>query len=101
MGIKIFFSYAKEDSQVFHISQIAKELKAFPEIDDVFYYEGQIYDDIYEYMDENLKGCDLLIIFCTENASDSKFVLMEWRSALSIEKKIIPIFIKKTDIPRS
>ncbi len=71
----------------------------FSQIGDVLYWERDMYDDIYEYMNENLRKCDILILFCSENADESRPVRMEWMAALKLQKKIIPVFINENSIP--
>ncbi|MFX1311773.1 MAG: TIR domain-containing protein, partial [Promethearchaeota archaeon] len=98
-GILLFISYASKDADFFKIKQIAEELTKFKEIDDALYWQEDMRDDIYAYMDENLKKCDIFLLFCSENSLHSEPVKMEWRSALKIKKKIIPIFTEEKFIP--
>ncbi len=95
----IFISYATADSDIFQIPFITDILIQYPEIDDILYWESDMHDDIYEYMDDNLKLCEVFLLFCSENSFYSEPVKMEWRSALKLDKKIIPIFINPNDIP--
>ncbi|MFX1588789.1 MAG: toll/interleukin-1 receptor domain-containing protein, partial [Promethearchaeota archaeon] len=95
----IFISYATKDSDLFQIPLITDILVQYPEIDDILYWESDMHDDIYEYMDDNLKLCSVFLLFCTQNSFYSEPVKMEWRSALKLDKKIIPIFINPNDIP--
>jgi len=97
--VKIFLSYATTDSSYFGISKIANEIIEYPEIDNVLYWEADLHDDIYDYMDTNLGKCDIFLLFCSPNALKSDAVKMEWQAALKIKKKIIPIFIREQDIP--
>jgi len=98
-NIKLFISYATTDSSYFQVSKIASLLEEKPEIEKVLYWEEDLHDDIYDYMNKNLANCDAFLLFCSENANQSEPVQMEWKSALKIKKKIIPIFIKESDIP--
>jgi len=97
--IKIFISYATEDSKKFKIPIIAKTLTKYPLIETVLYWEEDLHDDIYDYMDSNLGKCDIFLLFCSQNALKSDAVKMEWRAALKIKKKIIPVFRREQDIP--
>jgi len=99
VNIKIFISYATVDSNYFRVSNIANLLTENPDIEKVFYWEEDLKDDIYEYMNQNLAKCDILLIFCSANANQSGPVQMEWQAALKIKKKIIPVFINESDIP--
>ncbi len=97
-GILVYIIYATRDVDRFLIHSIAKQLKEYPEILDVLYWEENMDDDIYEYMDENLEHCDIFLMFCSQNAQ-SKPIKLEWRNALKKGKKIIPIFEDENDIP--
>jgi len=97
--IKVFISYATEDSKRFNISRIANDLIEYPTIDMVLYWEENLRDDIYDYMDTNLGKCDIFVLFCSPNALKSDTVKMEWQAALKIKKKIIPVFVREEDIP--
>ena len=48
---------------------------------------------------KNLKLAKIVVLFCSKSALYSEAVKMEWRSALKLDKKIIPIFIDPGDIP--
>jgi len=97
--VKVFISYATTDSSYFQISRIAKRIIQYPEIEEILYWEEHLKDDIYGYMDKNVRLCDLFLLFCSPNALKSETVQMEWQAALKIKKKIIPIFIREQDIP--
>jgi len=95
----IFISYATNDLDLFQIPLITDILVQYPEIDDILYWESDMHDDIYEYMDDNLKLCSVFLLFCSQNSLYSEPVKTEWRSALKLDKKVIPIFINPNDIP--
>jgi len=97
--LKVFISYATEDSKKFEIPTIATHLIKYSLIDNVLYWEEDLHDDIYDYMDTNLGKCDVFLLFCSPNALKSDAVKMEWQAALKIKKKIIPVFVKEEDIP--
>jgi len=99
MGILVFASYATEDTEFFQVSRVAESLTHYAEIDDVLYWEEDLDDDIYEYMNRNIKKCDVFILFCSEHIEESEAVNIEWMAALKLKKKIIPIFIKESYIP--
>jgi hypothetical protein len=98
-GISVFFSYATVDASYFKIPQFAKKLISYDEILEVRYWQKDMRDDILKFMNDNLKECDILLLFCSENALQSDPVEMEWQSALKIGKKIIPIFVQEKNIP--
>jgi len=97
--IRVFVSYATADSDYFQVSNISNLLAENPDIGKVFYWEEDLQDDIYEYMNKNLAKCDIFLIFCSANTNQSEPVQMEWQAALKIKKKIIPVFINESDIP--
>ena len=72
---------------------------AYPEIKKVLYWQKDVDDDIYEYMNEMLGQSDIMLLFCSANASESEPVKMEWRAALKKKMKIIPIFEQSEYIP--
>ncbi|MBY8987779.1 MAG: toll/interleukin-1 receptor domain-containing protein, partial [Candidatus Lokiarchaeota archaeon] len=98
-NINIFISYATADSNYFQVSNIANLLTENPDIKKVLYWEEDLKDDIYEYMNKNLAKCDIFLLFCSANSNQSEPVQMEWQAALKIKKKIIPVFINESDIP--
>ncbi|MFX1234495.1 MAG: toll/interleukin-1 receptor domain-containing protein [Promethearchaeota archaeon] len=95
----IFISYATVDSDFFQIPKITRVLSSYPEIKEILYWEADMHDDIYQYMDDNLKQCKVVLLFCSKNSLYSEAVKMEWRSALKLGKKLIPIFVEPNDIP--
>jgi len=99
MGILVFASYSTKDTELFHVSRIAESLTQYSEIDDVLYWEEDLYDDIFEYMNKNIKKCDIFILFCSENIEKSEPINMEWMTALKLKKKIIPVFLEEEHIP--
>ena len=98
-GILVFISYSTRDSKEFKIPYISEELEKFPEIEKALYWEEDVEDDIFEYMNKYIKECDVFILICSQSALDSEPVNMEWQAALKIKKKIIPIFKNEDDIP--
>ena len=99
MGYIVFISYATIDSSKFQVSLVDEKLKNYPEIDEVLYWEADMHDDIYQYMDDNIERCDIFILLCSSHTHKSEPVKMEWRAALKLGKKIIPIFVEDENIP--
>ncbi len=87
-NILIYVIYASKDSDFCQVPKIAEILTNKPEIEDVLYWEKDMKEDIYKYMNDNIGSCDMCIIFCSQNALNSRPVEMEWQSALKLEKKI-------------
>jgi len=97
--ILIFMSYATNDAKNFKISEISESLTVYDEIKDVLYWQEDLYDNIIEYMNENIKKCDVMILFCSENALNSVPVKKEWTAAEIMGMPIIPVFTNPDHIP--
>lgn len=96
----IYLIYATKDSDLLQIPKIAETLTNKPEIEDILYWEEDMKEDIYKYMNYNVGRCDMCVIFWAQNALSSKAVEMEWHSALKLEKFEIPIFRNGRRIPQ-
>jgi len=72
-----------------------KELGKFPEIDKVFFWEKDCREDIVDFMERTLNLSKVFILFCSENAKNSKAVEDEWKAAFQLRKRrlmeIIPV----------
>ncbi|MFX1400233.1 MAG: TIR domain-containing protein [Promethearchaeota archaeon] len=97
--ILIFISYATMDADWYKIKEISTALTNYNEIEKVLYWEEDMKDNMYEYMDEKLGKCDVMLLFCSPNALKSKPVIKEWTAADSMEIPIIPIFFNPDHIP--
>ncbi|MFX1478260.1 MAG: leucine-rich repeat domain-containing protein [Promethearchaeota archaeon] len=99
MNFVIFFSYSRQDNEIFQVPRIARELKIYPEIKEVLFYEGVDYANIVKYMNQNIGKCDIFLLFCSQNALNSKYIEDEWQAAYSKDKIIIPIFHNFDHVP--
>ncbi len=97
--IVLFASYATKDAEVFKISEIAKSLTVYDEIDKVLYWQEDAGGSIIEYMENNLKKCDIMLLFCSPNSLNSSAVKEEYETAKYMGKPIIPIFNNIDDVP--
>ncbi|MFW9867105.1 MAG: GTP-binding protein [Candidatus Thorarchaeota archaeon] len=97
--LRIFASYSIKDSDFFKVRDITKTLTQHKKIEKVLFFEGESYDNFMKYMNENIGNCDILLLFCSPNALDSKFVEEEWMTANVMGKPIVPIFTKSDHIP--
>ena len=95
----IFISYATKDADWFKIKEISESLTTYKDIKKVLYWQEDMQDNIFEYMDENLGKCDLMLLFCSPHALKSKPVIKEWTAADSMEIPIIPVFFSPDHIP--
>ena len=97
--VLVFVSYATKDADTFKIKQIAEKLTSYPEIKDVLYWQEDLDDNIFEYMNDNLGKCDVMVLFCSKAALKSVPVKKEWTAADAMEIPIIPVFINPDHIP--
>lgn len=98
-GTIILMSYVTKDADKFNIPKIAEILTSYNEIEDVLYWEEDALGEIYGFMEESLEKCNALLVFCSPSAHSSKPVKKEYRTALRLEKTIIPIFYEEEHIP--
>lgn len=97
--VLVFVSYATKDAETFKIKQIAEKLTSYPEIKDVLYWQEDLDDNIFEYMNDNLGKCNVMVLFCSKAALGSVPVKKEWTAADALEIPIIPVFINPNHIP--
>ncbi|KKN32763.1 hypothetical protein LCGC14_0810710 [marine sediment metagenome] len=92
--MKIFFSYASVDTAEYRIEDIVDFLEFQDDIDQVFYWErdtkgGESFDD---YMRNNIKKSELIIVLFTANTTTSIPVFIEIGMSKAFQKKIMPVF---------
>ncbi|MHA1132372.1 MAG: toll/interleukin-1 receptor domain-containing protein, partial [Candidatus Helarchaeota archaeon] len=97
--ILVFVSYATKDAPTFEIATICEKLTEYPEIKDVLYWQEDLHDDIWAYMDKNVGKCDVFVLFCSPNALESVPIRKEWAAADALNKPIIPVFSSIDYIP--
>ena len=95
----VFVSYATVDEPVYRIGQIAEILSSRDYIDDVLYWQEDMHDNIIKYMSDNLGKCDVVLLFCSQNALNSGPVEDEWTCAKALGKPIVPVFMNVEHIP--
>lgn len=92
--MKLYFSYASEDINIYQISNIVNIFESEDVTNRVFYWERER-DDGYSHMDymtEKISECDCVIVFGSKNSINSISVNQEIGIALAIKKKIINLF---------
>jgi Leucine-rich repeat (LRR) protein len=99
MGYKIFISYSMKDTSLFQLPQLTNRIKSFPKVDEVFYCEADVHQDIVDYMDKYLRIADVIILLCTPNSEQSQFVQLEYKNAIAMNKRVIPVFLQIENIP--
>ncbi|MHA1932058.1 MAG: WD40 domain-containing protein, partial [Promethearchaeota archaeon] len=95
----IFISYATIDAEMYRIPELTQRLKEYDEIREVLYWQKDMKDNIAKFMSDNLGKCNAVLLFCSENALESKAVEKEWTSADMMDKMIIPIFVDPEHMP--
>jgi len=98
-NLLLFISYATKDAEGFRIHKIAEQLTSYDRIGDVLYWQEDAGASIIEYMEENLKKTDILLLFCSPNALASSAVKKEYEAAQFMGKIIIPIFSEISHVP--
>ena len=98
-GILIFMSYSTKDEGKYGIKKIAEKLTAYKDIEDALYWQEDLNDNIYEYMDVNIGKCEVFILFCSPQALISDPIKKEWTAADMIGKPIVPVFLDLNHIP--
>ena len=101
---KLFISYSTSDRDYFQIENIVKELKKYPYINQISYWERDSKANIVEFMEETLEVSNIFVLFCSENTAKSKAVRDEWQAAYQMRKedliKIIPVYEEQKYIPK-
>jgi hypothetical protein len=99
--IAIFISYASADKDLYNITQTADILLNYKNINEVFYFESKDVNDKnwIKFMNNKIDESNILLLFCSPNALNSRGVEIEWTAAEANEKPIIPIFTEKDHIP--
>ena len=93
-----FISYARKDER------IVRQLIKLVTISGGFIFFDQ--DDIQPGMDwrealaEALVNSDSIIVFWSQNANNSDWVRREWEYGIEIGKRVIPVQIDNTDLPK-
>ncbi len=91
--ILVFVSYATVDANLFRIREIAESLTSYKDIYDVLYWQEDMQDNIFEYMNDNLGKCDVMLLICSLHSMKSVPVKKEWTAADAMGKPIIPVFM--------
>ncbi len=100
----LFISYSTVDRDYFQISKIVEELKKYPNISQISYWERDSKANIVEFMDETLEVSNTFLLFCSEHSVNSKAVKDEWQAAFQMRKegliKLIPVYEEQKHIPK-
>ncbi|MEO1295771.1 MAG: toll/interleukin-1 receptor domain-containing protein [Cyanobacteria bacterium J06636_16] len=94
----IFLSYARADGQI-AATRLRSELEragfqVWRDIEDM--QGGQAWKD---QLRQAIRTVDTVVVLLTPAAVASKYVEWEWESALTLEKRVIPLLISTCDVP--
>jgi hypothetical protein len=95
----VFVSYSTKDAETFNIKELSKRLTSYDEIKEVLYWQEHMTDNITLFMSKNVGKCNVMLLFCSENAQGSDAVDKEWTAADMIGKPIIPVYLNLEHIP--
>jgi hypothetical protein len=95
----IFISYATADAELYRIQELTKRLEEYDEIKEVTYWQKDMKGNIKQWMSDNVGRCHAMILFCSENALNSRDVNEEWTAADMERKPIIPVFLNPDHTP--
>ncbi|MBY8985620.1 MAG: right-handed parallel beta-helix repeat-containing protein, partial [Candidatus Lokiarchaeota archaeon] len=102
--LNLFISYSTADRDYFQIEKIVTELKKYPNVNLISYWERDSKANIVEYMDKTLEVSNTFVLFCSENSLKSNAVKDEWQAAFQMRKegliKLIPIYEDQKHIPK-
>lgn len=100
---KVFLSFSFDDYEYFNLPEIAKKLKKYEELDQVFYCEDERHQNVVELMEQALQESNIFILFCSENSEKSRYFKDQWQVAFQLQKqglmKIIPVYENEKYIP--
>ena len=99
-NLNIYVSYADEDYDVFKIGEFMRRLSIFDDIDQVFNQGTGVNQEYFNEFENQIKGYDLMITFCSPNALKTPFLLKLWQKTKSMQMFVIPIYIEPQHIPR-
>ncbi len=98
--LKLFLSYSRKDgckwAEMLH--SILK-MVGFEAWRDVEGMQGG--SEWKKQLRQSIRESDVLLVLLTPNAIDSKTVEWEWETAITLEKKVIPVMIENCKIPES
>jgi exopolyphosphatase / guanosine-5'-triphosphate,3'-diphosphate pyrophosphatase len=113
---KIFLSYRREDTAGFALALFGRLEQSFPAESLFMDVEGGIKagQDFVRVLEEQVRACDAMLVLIgpnwltvrdgngqqrLENSED--FVRVEVASALKFDKRVIPVLVQKTEMPRA
>ncbi|MCU0644134.1 MAG: TIR domain-containing protein [bacterium] len=94
---KVFISHSWEDSDI--ARKLAEYLKRDGANIWIDYDKIKGGDSLHDRMNEALEWCDTLVLVWSQSAAASRYVKMEWQSALELDKKIIQCMVDDAKRP--
>lgn len=95
--MKIFISHASSDENL--VRQLEQHFRAAKFTVWIDHSEIRAGDRLPQKINEALKWCDTFCLIWSEAASKSRWVALEWESALTLGKRIVPCLLDKTELP--
>lgn len=94
---KVFISHSSEDKTI--IARLERELKMAGVEVWIDYKELKGGDSLPKHISNALDWCNILLLIWSNSARTSKWVELEWASAISLRKLIIPCVLDSTPLP--
>jgi hypothetical protein len=94
---KVFISHSWEDKKL--VQRLEHELKAAGVDVWVDHDELKAGDSLPQQISNALDWCNILLLIWSQSAKSSKWVELEWTSAIALRKTIIPCIFDKTPVP--
>jgi len=95
---KLFISYSRDDQ-----AWVRELIAGLEELEFETWFDKKIHAslDWWEVILDNIESADYFIIILTPKSMDSEFCKAELQYALDLNKPILPIMLKKTDLPET
>ncbi|MCG3158859.1 MAG: hypothetical protein DKINENOH_05503 [bacterium] len=94
---KVFISHSWTDKPlVLELEEALRQAGAAVWVDHVGIRGG---DSLPKRISDALEWCDTLLLIWSQAASESEWVALEWESAISLKKKIVPCLLDGTKLP--
>jgi len=94
---KVFISYAQENSE--SVRRLEQELKSAGIKVWVDYHEIKPGEKTVNRICQGLDWCNLFILVWSEAAQNSRWVTLEWETAVYLDKVVIPCLFDSSKVP--
>jgi len=97
--LTVFFSYDSADASNYKMTKIIRRLEMYSDVKKIIFWKG---DRLEDWM-EQLRLCDIFVVFCSKNYKSSVAVSGEWSAAYQHEDikltKIVPVYENESHVP--